>query len=359
MEYVKSGMVSMQESGEAAEDSAMSAATQWKDEDGFKDEARGPRKQRSRSGRVRAQARSADDLSDADVAPRDQPHTNGFAKLNGRPDGQGAGRGGHHDRDGKPLENGGDRVPPRREARAAVPAAERRHGERPGGKERPPVKVVTVPVPQDKLARPQPKQLSAVPVAPAPVGAASAAPQAKATPATAAAQPSRPASAAAPSQEQPAAAASAPEPAASAPVAPVVITAPAQPRAERPPGQPQALHAQRPASPGPPVPAQHVVQNQPAPAPSHGPHPQQVTPVAPGVQVLKRLPRPIPLDEADGPVAAPLTPPMQVSSPYVRLFLIFLVLCVHVCRFRDVQSSCYQHSKHHCCTAGACSPRPQ
>lgn len=299
----------------------MSAATQWKDEDGFKDEVRGPRKQRSRSGRVRAQARSADDLSDADVAPREQPHTNGFAKLNGRPDGQGAGRGGHHERDGKPLENGGDRAP-RREARAAS-AAERRHGERTGVKERPPVKVVTVPVPQDKPARLQPKQISAVPVVstPAAAAAAGATLQARPAPGATAAQPSRPTSAATPSQEQPAPAASAPEPAASVPVTPMVITVPAQPRTERQPSHPQALHALRPASPEPAVPVQRVHQGQPAPALSHGAHPQPqqqqqnpATPVAPGVQVLKRLPRPTPLDEADGPVAAPLTPPVQVLS---------------------------------------------
>ncbi|BDA41097.1 probable inactive ubiquitin carboxyl-terminal hydrolase 54 at C-terminar half [Coccomyxa sp. Obi] len=319
------------EMDEGAEDSTMSTATQWKDEDGFKDEVRGPRKQRSRSGRVRAQARSADDLSDAEVAPREQPHTNGIAKLNGRPDSQGAGRGGHHDRDSKALENGGERAP-RREARAA-PAAERRHGERSGVKERPPVKVVTVPAPQDKPARPQPKQLSAMPVVPMPAATAAATPQARPAPAATAAQPSRPASAATPSQEQPAPVASAPEAVASEPAAPMVITVPAQPRVETQASQPLALHAQRSASSEPAVPVQRAVQSQPAPALSHGPQPQQqqqqqpqqqqvlqtpVTPVAPGVQVLRRLPRPIPLDEADGSAAAPLTPPMQVRAAPVH-----------------------------------------
>lgn len=339
----------MQELDEGAEDSTMSTATQWKDEDEFKDEVRGPRKQRSRSGRVRAQARSADDLSDADVAPREQPHTNGFAKLNGRPDGQGAARGGHHDRDSKGLENGGERAP-RREARAA-PAAERRHGERPGAKERPPVKVVTVPAPQDKPARPQPKNVSAVPVMPIPTASAAATPQARpAGPAASAAQPSRPASAAAPSQEQPVPATSAPEPGTSTPAAPMVETVPAQPPMERQLSQPPALHAQQTAPPEPTVPVQRAVHSQSAPASSHRPQPQpqqqqpppppqqvlqtSVTPVAPGVQVLKRLPRPVLLDEADGPVAAPLTPPMRVLSKFPPPIPLdpSLVLSVRVCR---------------------------
>jgi hypothetical protein len=322
------GVLCQQESAdEGANDSALSVATQWKEDDGFRDEVRGPRKQRSRSGRMRPQPRSADDLSDEAPPREQQPHANGFAKLNGRPEPKQDGhKGTPQDRDGKGaggLENGGDRAPPRREARPAPGATERRQGDRPGGANaRASVKVVTVPTPQDKPARPQAKQQATT--AETPVLAASvAAPQSRPAPA-AAQQPGRPGPVAEPvpsSQELPARAAE-PASAPSGPlpnlVQPAAVPLPAHQRGER-------QSAQRPASaePVPSASQQRAGQGRPAPAPSHRPQPQQqpeqtaqapAVPVTPGVQVLKRLPRPVPLNQSEGPTPAPVNPPsMQVN----------------------------------------------
>lgn len=312
--------------GGGAEDSAMSTSTQWKDDEGFRDEVRGPRKQRSRSGRIRAQPRSADDLSDADAPPREhaQPHANGFAKLNGRPEPKGS----HQDRDGRGaggLENGGDRAPSRREARPApAQGGDRRQGDRPGAANaRAPVKVVTVPAPQDKPSRPQPSQQTA---------AAEVTVQGRPGP-SAAALPGRPVPGAEPpSQNAPAAAARAAESASGPPGPlphPTAVPVPAHQRGER-------QSAQRPASaePVPSATQPRAAQGQPTSAPSHRPQLQQQPPQTPavsvnaGVQVLKRLPRPIPLDQIEGPAPASVAPPMQVKPVFLPVSIWHIRPCM-------------------------------